>query len=527
VEDIEVVLAVVAAVVVLTGVARRVGIAYPVVLTLGGLVFGLVPGVPSPRLDPDLVFFVFLPPLLYSAAYLSPATELRDRAAAIGALAVGLVLVTAAGVAVVAHVLTGMDWAVAFVLGAALGPTDPVSASAVIRDVGAPNRIETVLEGEALVNDGTALTLLAVALAAVGSSGVSLPGAVGRFAVIACGGVAIGAAVGWASTLIRRRVDDAELEIATSLLTAYVSYILADRLGTSGVLGAVAAGLVVQLRAAGIQSARTRLQGMAFWSVLVFLGNASLFLLVGLQFGAVVDGIHDHDVWRLLGYAAAVAGVVIALRIAWMMLGTPLVARATEVSERHERRMLRREQLTMGWCGMRGALSLAAALTVPLTHDGAPFPDRSLLIFLTFTTILVTLPLPALTLPWLLRRLGLSQSGQRRDQRLRAELRLAHAALARLDELDGGELPGEVLRRARDVQDLRVDRLESRLDADGDGSQKTRRDARAARRVLRELLEAQRRELAEAARDRAVPGDVARELEDQLDFEESRLTRGR
>ena len=237
-----------AAVVVLAGAARVSGISDPIVLLLGGLALGFVPGAPSPELDPDVVFFVFLPPLLYSAAFLATGADLREHAPSLGILAIGLVLPTAGAVAVVAHVVAGLPWAVAFVLGAVVGPTDPVSATAVVRRVGAPRRIETLLEGEALINDGTGLTAYTVAVGVVGAGSLSLLAGAGRFVLVAAGGAAVGATIGWLASHARGRLVDANLDIAVALLTAYAAYVLADRLGTSGILATVAAGIVVQRR---------------------------------------------------------------------------------------------------------------------------------------------------------------------------------------------------------------------------------------------------------------------------------------
>jgi CPA1 family monovalent cation:H+ antiporter len=511
-----------AAVVVLAGLARAIGVADPIVLLLGGLALGFLPGAPSPDLDPDVVFFVFLPPLLYSAAYLATGPDLREHALSLGTLAIGLVLATACAVAVVAHFAAGLPWAVAFVLGAVLGPTDPVSATAIVRRVGAPRRIETLLEGEALINDGTGLTAYTVAVGVVGAGTFSLLSSVGEFVLVATGGVAIGAATGWMASAVRRRSADANLEIAIALLTAYAAYILGDRAGTSGILAAVAAGIVVQRRSEARSAPSARLRSQSFWELVTFLLNAVLFLLVGLQFSDVIDGIEGRDAVTLAGAAAAVAGVIIALRLAWMLTMTPFVARATEDDQPPQRATVRREQLVMGWCGMRGALSLAAALAIPLqATGGGPFPARSLVIFLTYTTILLTLVPAALSLPVLLRRLGLAETGARRRETIEARRRLAHAALEQLEALAGDDsLPEATVNRLRGIHEARLERLESQLGDDDDERAHRTGDERRARQ---ELLAAQRRELAEL-RGGGLPADTARELLRELDLEESRLS---
>ncbi len=505
-----------AAVVAFAAVSRGLGVADPVVLVLGGLVLGFVPGAPSPDLDPDVVFFVFLPPLLYSAAFLATGPDLREHAISLGALAIGLVLATACAVAVVAHAVAGLPWAVAFVLGAVLGPTDPVSATAVVQRLGAPRRIETLLEGEALINDGTGLTAYTVAVGVVGAGTFSLLSSAGTFVLVAAGGVAIGAVIAWAASLARQRATDANLDIALALLTAYAAYIVADRAGTSGVLAAVAAGLVAQRRSEARSAPAARLQSQGFWELVTFLLNGLLFLLVGLQFSAVVDGIENLDGVTLLGAALAVAATVIVLRMLWMLLATPFVARAA-AGEPLDRQTLRREQFVLGWSGMRGALSLAAALAIPLETGGDAFPARSLVIFLTFTTILITLVPPALTLPALLRRLGLVQGDARRRESDEARRRLAHAALERLEGLAGDDQLSEgAVDRLRARHEVRLQRLESALD---DEQSDRHGDELRARR---EVLEAQRRELHELRRQ-GLPADTARELQRELDLEDSRL----
>ncbi len=503
-------------VVALAGLARAAGLPYPIVLLLGGLALGFIPGLPSPQLEPDVVFYVFLPPLLYSAAFLATGPDLRRHAASLGVLAVGLVLATACAVAAAAHAVAGLPWTVAFVLGAVLGPTDPVSATAIIQRVGAPRRIETVLEGEALINDGTGLTAYTVALTVVGTGAFSLGDSALRFVLGASGGVAIGVAVGALATVLRRWIRDANIEISIGLLTAYTAYIAADRAGASGVLGAVAAGIVVQRRAESRSGPATRIQSQAFWEVATFLLNALLFLLVGLQFSAVLDGIQSHATGRLIGAAALVGVVVIALRMAWMLTMTPFVARAGG-DERVDRRQLRGEQLVLGWSGMRGALSLAAALAIPLRSHNAPFPDRSLVIYLTYTTILLTLVAPALTLPAVLRRLGLG-GGRRGQERLDARRALEHAALERLETLarDDG-LSEATATRLRSLHEARLERL-------GDGVDDPDHAGAAGRRARLALVEAQREELARLRRE-GLPADAARELQHDLDLEESRLGR--
>src|SRR5919197_1802668 len=298
--------------------AGAVRVPYPIVLVLGGLVLGFVPGVPRVELQPDLVLVLFLPPLLYQAAFFSSPRDLRADARTITLLAVGLVLATMSAVAVTAHALVGgLPWAAAFALGAIVSPTDPLAAPAVARRLGVPRRLVTVLEGESLVNDATALVAYRLAVAAVVAGSFALWQAGVRFLVGAAGGVAIGLAVGWLIAEARRRIEDPVVEIVLSVVTGYAAYLPADRLGASGVLAAVTAGLYVGWRAPQLASPSTRLLGFSFWEVLVYLLNAILFILVGLQLHPILSGVGGRSAALLLGSAALVSAVVIAARLVW------------------------------------------------------------------------------------------------------------------------------------------------------------------------------------------------------------------
>src|SRR4051794_8006538 len=320
VADVELFIFLLFAVAVLAGLGLRSGVPYPVALVLGGLVIGLVPGLPSPELDPDVVFFVFLPPLLYATAIAVSAHELRANWAPITLLAVGLVLLTIGAVAAVANAVLGIPWAAAFVLGAILGPTDPVSASAVLDRLGVKGRSKTILEGESLVNDGTGLTAYKIAVAAVGGSAGSVAGIGGKFVVVAAGGIAIGLAAGWLFAHLRRIVTDPSLDVTLSVITPFVSYVPAEQIGASGVLATVAAGLFIGTRSLDIIEPGTRLRTLAFWDSAAFLLDGLLFLLIGVQVPTIADRIEGVDTPTVAGYALLVFGVVIGMRFLWMLV---------------------------------------------------------------------------------------------------------------------------------------------------------------------------------------------------------------
>jgi monovalent cation/hydrogen antiporter len=517
-------LALMVAVVGLSVLARWIGVPYPILLVLGGLVLGFVPGMPAVELPPELVLVLFLPPLLYSAAFFSSPRDLRADARVITMLAVGLVLVTTAAVAVAARaVVDGLPWAAAFALGAIVSPTDPLAATAIARRMGVPRRLVTLLEGESLVNDAAARAAYRVAVAAaVGGTFVAWQAGL-RFVLGAVGGVAIGLAVGWLASEVRRRLDDPPIEIALSLVTGYAGYLPAERLGASAVLAAVTAGLFVGWRAPQLASPGTRLLGFSFWEVLVYLLNAVLFVLVGLQLHPILDRVTEDSAVALLGQAALVSAVVIAVRVAWGFTTPYLVRMLDRRPVQVRRRIGPRERLVLGWSGMRGAVSLAAALALPLeTAAGQPFPGRDLIVVATFGVILATLVLQGLTLPVLIRRLGVHDDGAEQQEELRARLGATDAALARLEELAAEDWTREdTVERLRGMYDYRRRRLKARAGFLEDDGYEER--SLAYQQLVRELLEAQRRAIVQLRNQGAISNDVMHRVERDLDLEDSRL----
>ena len=483
------------AVLVSAAIARRTRIPPPVFLVLAGLVIAVIPGVQEIRLPPDVVFYGFLPPLVYAAAFLTSPREARAHWASILLLALGLTSATLLVVGFVAWAaVAALGAGAAFVLGAVLGATDPISATSVIGATSAPDRLRTILEGESLVNDGVALVAFAIALSAVEHGHLSVGGGVLKFLQLSFGGIAFGIAIGFLVEHVRRRLHDSQVEIATSILTPYLAYIPADRLHLSGILATVACGLYLGWRSGGIFRPEVRLQSVVFWDIFTFVLNSVLFLLLGTQFRAVLRGVHG-SAWSLTADALLVFGVVVAIRFAWMFT----VARQPW-----------RDRVILGWSGMRGALSLAAALSIPASVAG-----RDEILFLTFTTILGTLVVLAIPLPWLLDRLGFR--APRSEQRLRARQRVTEAALERLRELEEEEeAPPEAIGSLRRLYESRLGRLQARLADDTDGTD-------VHLRLRRELIAAERRTLDELERSGEVDWSGARAIENQLDHEESAL----
>jgi len=519
VHGIELIVALLLASTVLAGVARAINVHYAIVLVLGGLAAGLIVGTSAPRVDPKIVLLVFLPPLIYAASFSSSTQDLRENARAIGLLAVGLVLATMGAVAVVAHLVAHIGWGPSLVLGAILGPTDPVAATSVLRRLGAPARISTILEGEALVNDGTGLTVYRLAVAAVVSGHFALGTGIFKFVEVCAGGVAIGLAAGWLSVEVRRRIDEPQIEISISLLTAYLAYIPADRLGVSGVLAAVAAGLYTGGRTELMLSPTSRLRTLGFWDALTFLLESVLFLLIGLQVPHITHGL---SVGGPLAYAAAVLATLIAVRMAWMF-GVPLLFSGL-LSRRGDPAQSRAELTVLGWCGMRGGVSLAAALALPLTAAGHAFPDRSTVTFIAYIAIAATLVLFGLTLSPLVRRLGLSEEEALAAEEARARVALAHAALRHIDGLAAQEkLPELLADQARLTYEQRIHRLDPDAGSDRDGSDEAAAAAQI-RDLRRELIGVERNRLRNLRRRGEISSASRRRIEHDLDLEESRLS---
>jgi monovalent cation/hydrogen antiporter len=500
--------------------ARWLHVPYPILLVIGGSLLGFFPGVPDVELDPDLVLLIFLPPLLYAAAFFSNLHELRRNVRHIGLLAIGLVAATMLAVATAAHMVIGLSWPVSFVLGALVAPTDVVAPAEIVRRLGVPRRIVTLIEGESLTNDWTALVLYRFAVAAVVSGSFSLWEAGPKFLLTGLGGVAVGVTAGAVIAAVRRRLDDPPTEITVSLLTAYAAYLPAEELGFSGVIAAVTVGIFMGARTSELTNATTRMQGFAVWEILQFLLNAVLFVLIGLQLPAVLDQLDGRSAGELAAWGVLVALVVICVRIAWVFAFTYL-PRILSRQTRDDRYPVWKESLVVAWGGVRGSVSLAAALAIPTTVDaGGPFPDRDLLIFLTYCVIVATLVGQGLTLPLLIHVLGFEDDGLDRQEELLARVVAADRARERIEQLADEEWTHEsTVRRLSAMYELRQRRFTSLRG--GDESYEGR--SAAFQRMTREIISSQRQALLELRNAGRITDEVMRRVERDLDLEESRL----
>jgi monovalent cation/hydrogen antiporter len=496
-------------------------IPYPILLVLGGLALGFVPGVPRLALPPDIVLVAVLPPLLYLSAYRTSLRDLRANTRAIGILAVGLVVATTVTVAVVAHAAVDqMTWSAAFTLGAVVAPTDPIAATAIMRRLGVPRRLVSIVESESLVNDGTALVLYRVAVVAVVSGTFSIWDVSWRFVWAIVGGVAIGMGVAFIVAEVRRRVDNPPVEVTIALMTGYLAFIPASAASASGVIAVVTAGVFLGWRTPELTSVQTRLQGEAVWSIIAFVLNALLFALVGLQLSRVLDTLTGRSAGELARWAVLITGTVILTRIAWVPVFSHLprlLWRSSAAAKPFSHTFL------ISWAGMRGAVSLAAALAIPLSIDaGSRFPERDLIIFLAFCVILGTLVLQGLSLPALIRAMRIEPDHSVEEEDARARIHAAEAALARLEELAEEDwVRDDTAERLRGLYGFRVNRFSSRFDDGADGA--IEEQSQAYQRLRRELLDAERDAVTQLGRSGEISGDVVNRVRRDLDLEDARL----
>jgi CPA1 family monovalent cation:H+ antiporter len=509
------------------GLARRLRVPYPILLVIAGLLLSFLPGMPRIALDPDLVFLVFLPPLLYSASWTLSWREFQRNFMSIAMLAVGLVLFTVVGLALAAgSLLPGFDWKAAVLLGAVVAATDAIAATSIARRVGLPQRIVDVLEAESLVNDGTGLLALQFGLLMLvtGHTPSVLEG-VGRLVFLTGGGVLVGLAIGAVVAWFEKWVDDGPIEIVISILVPYAAYLMGVRAHVSGVIAVIACGMYMSRKSPEYMSPQVRLQTTAVWDALTFVLNGIVFVLIGLQLPYVMGQIEGMSRVVLLEYGVGFSGVMIAVRMAWVFGETYIAyalrrwARKLEVEEPEPRRVF-----VIGWGGMRGVLSLAAAVSLPYAlPDGRMFPQRSMIVYLAFCLIVATLVMQGLTLPWLIRKLGLSEAGDINGEEQEARRVLLREALVHLDRKrrknrHQSAMFGELI--ASYQQRLDALPVEQEEHVQGLVDQARRSDAILA------VLTVEREALIRLRDEGQIDDEVLRTLQRELDLEESRVHTG-
>ncbi|MES1262640.1 MAG: Na+/H+ antiporter, partial [Acidobacteriota bacterium] len=508
-------------------IARKLGTPYPIVMVIGGLLLSFVPGIPEIVLDPDLIFLVVLPPLLYSSAWTTSWRDFRYNLASILLLAFGLVGFTVIGIALAApQLLAGFDWRLGLVLGAVVAPTDAIAATAIARRVGLPGKIVDILEGESLINDATGLLALEFATALVVSHHApTLASSVLKLVWLILGGVGLGLLVGWIVERAEQWIDDGPIEITLSILVPYAAYLAADAAQASGVLAVVACGLFLARRSAGFFSPSVRLQLWSVWQTLTFVLNGVVFVLIGLQLPAIRGSIQGIGVPTLLLDGLLLSALLILLRLAWVFPGAALAhILRTRLAHQHDKRPGTREVFVIGWTGMRGVVSLAAALALPATlANGAAFPHRSSIVFLTFCVILVTLVLQGLTLPPVIRGLGLAKASGPNCEEQEARRIVTEAAVAHLDaakQRDKKEAAGIYDHLRQHYRD----RLASLQPGKGNQKQVAHHDLYADLSI--ETLRVERETAIRLRDEGRINDEVLRRIERELDLTESRLASG-
>jgi Na+/H+ antiporter len=496
-------------------VAKRVNISYPIVLVVSGLALGFVPELPKIRLDPNVVLLTFLPPLLYWEAITAPTEVMLENAGQIAVLAIGLVAVTTVAVAVIAHaIVPEMPWAIAFVLGAIVSPTDELASVPVLERFRLPRHVVAIVDGESLLNDATALVIYGMALGVIATGAFSPAGTLLQFVLTVAGSVAIGLIAGRVGVELWRRIKDRQLQGVISVTLPFLAYFPAAHFNLSGVLAVVTAGSYANYFTPYVMTAASRTQIIGFWNTVVFIANAVLFLLVGLQLHDVAIAAFARESWQpVIGYALAVNAVIIAVRLVWVVLAefAPTAAPADHAAPDWK------NALVVGWSGLRGAVSLAAALAIPtVLPNGEPFPHRDMIIFITFTVILVTLVAGGLSLPSVVRLLRIDSGNEERDEIRLALVRSSEAALKRIAELEGD---GTIDRDHADLMRRQFQHKQA-VQTTGDDGERAQHVRHAA--AEREVIAAQRKAVIEMRERGEIDNVVLRRLQSNLDLVASR-----
>ncbi|HEY1976804.1 MAG TPA: Na+/H+ antiporter [Candidatus Baltobacteraceae bacterium] len=514
------------AVVILTLIARRLRIPYPIAFVVGGIALAFSRNLPRPHIEPDLILLLILPPLLYSAAWSTDAWDLRRNIRPIALLAIGLVLFTTVAVAAFAHFFVGFGWPLAFTLGAIVSPPDAVAAEAIFSELAIPRRIAAIITGECLFNDATALVLYRFALAAAVTGAFSLTQATLTFVLVAAGGVAIGIVTafgveGIMRYLARRGANDPTVASVLFLLAPFISYVPAEALHVSGVLAAVCAGLISGRRSSEFIDSETRLLGSGVWQLLTFILNAFAFLLIGLELPEILAKLVPH-VRDYILYGLALAALVIVVRLIWVFPATylpRLIPRLRKLDPSPPANAV----FVIGWSGMRGIVSLAAALALPYSLGHTGFPERAVTIFFTFCVVFVTLAFQGLTLGPIIERLGITETSKGAQREAHLRVRALEAGLERLRDYERrhhGALETEVVGRVMEEYQQRIDLLRGRgAPADTDESRASVLD----RELEKEALAAERRTITTMRTAGEIPDDIFRSIEYDLDLAALRL----
>ena len=506
-------------------IAQKMELPYPVVLVLAGLGLSFIPHLPDVKLNPEVVFYFFLPLLIYPAALFTSWRDFRRNLRPILWLAIGLVLTTTVGVAWVAHsLIPEMPWAATFALGAIVSPPDAVAATSVIRRLPVPHRIQVILEGESLVNDATALVALQFAVAALMTGTFSLGHAAGRFVLVAAGGVALGLLIGLIARSIQRHLDDPPVQITISLLTPVAAYLLAEGIHVSGILAVVSAGIYLGWYGPMVVSSRFRLPGYAVWEMVAFLLNGFVFISIGLQLPTILHELRGESLTALIDDALLISGAAVFIRISWVFVATYLPRSLSKRLRDRDPYPEWRNVALIAWAGMRGVISLAAAFALPFVlPNGNPFPGRNYILFFTFAVILVTLVFQGLTLPILIRKLGIKDDRSTDEEERKARVEANKAALSLVETLaNNDDFSADAISRLRAEYDDRLAQLElcAQSDEDCSGGIATPQ----YQRLQQKALDVERETIIRLRNQQVINDHALRRIQRDLDLAEARLT---
>lgn len=520
-QNISVVILLLVVVTALAQLTDKIRIPYPILLVLAGMGIGFTPWLPNLALDPDIVFLIFLPPVLYAAAWSTSWYEFKAARRPISMLAIGCVLFTTTAVAAVAHYfIPGFGWAESFVLGAIISPPDAVAASAATKGLKLPKRLITILEGESLVNDATGLIAYRYAIAAAATGTFIFWLAAINFFYVAGVGIIIGIVVGYIFYWIHRITpDNATTDTTFTLIAPYAAYLAAEYFHTSGVLSVVVCGLIMTWSSSEVFNHRTRIQANAVWDTMIFLLNGVIFIMIGLQLPTILKNLQEYSMATLIGYGAIVSVATILIRIIWVYPGTYLPRKLSKKIREKEPEPERSGVVIVAWSGMRGIVSLAAALALPLTVKGnIPFPNRDMIIFLTFSVIFATLVIQGLSLRPLVRWLGI-KGGDDSEEKV-ARMKIASSAIEHIEENYSLSLSEEVLSQIKKKYEIRIQRMLSNAEQ----RFLTEEQIQEFHKAQQELLTHERRMIIQMRNTGIVDDEVLHRIEYELDLEETRLS---
>ncbi len=525
-DNLFLILALLFAVSMLSVLSVKLKISYPILLVIAGLIIGFIPGTPVVALDPDLVFLIFLPPLLYSAAWNSSWKNFWQNRGAISFLAIGLVIFTSTAIAFLSNaIIPGFPLAYGFLLGGIISPPDAVAATTVLQGLKVPKKVVTILEGESLINDASSLIVFRFAVVAIITGHFSIWQATGQFFMVAGVGILIGLAIGYIIYLVHRYLPtNPSIDTGITLLSPYIMYVAAEHFHYSGVMAVVTGGLFLSFRSNVIFSYDTRIQAYSFWSTFTFLLNGLVFILIGLQLPEIVQGLGDYSMGQAIFYGVVISLITIAIRIIWVYPGAYLPRILSKKIRKREPKPAHGSVFLIAWSGMRGVVSLAAALSVPLTlSPGVAFPYRNLLLFITFIVILITLVLQGLSLNWIIKKLNIPDTDTARDKEmeLAIKLQLAEASLDYLLAYYATEIETiDVYKRVKDRYQRMADISYKKI-VEGENIDDSFMPN--YRKMLRELIDVKRTALERLGKEKLYSDEMIRSKEWELDLEEARL----